>query len=257
MNGKLFVLEGPDGCGKTSLKNHLVEHIKEVSGVNTIGLSLPCPHSFGYDMIRQLLKKQVPTDMLQNLIILNAKETIDSIIKPAIDKGMNVVMDRWVHSSIVYNTIYKGTLMSSIASTTKSNNKTIDINKFYQYYFGDKYNIYEDKYQPAITMFVSVPELILKLVSSIRESDEINDRFDMMKESLFSYIKYRAALKSSDNLYKGFKIIPDKSKIYSIVPIGEEGNRQKFESTKNYMQRIFESNKKNAISKIDKYYAKI
>lgn len=255
MNGKLFVLEGPDGSGKTTLRNELVEHIKNVSGINTIDISIPFEQAFGYNMIRQLLTKKVPSDILQNLILLNIKETIESVIKPSIDRGINVVVDRWIHSTIVYNTMYKGTIMSSLASATKSNNKTIDINKIYAAYFGDNGN-YLDKYQPSMTLFLSVPELVLKLVSYNRNSKEINDKFYMMKSCMINYINYRSALKNQNNLYKGFKIIPDKSKIYSIVPTKNELNKTNFESNREYLERIFESNRKSVINKINKFYGK-
>lgn len=255
MNGKLFIIEGPDGSGKTTLKNELVNYIKNVSGVNTIGLSIPFDQVFGYSMIRQLLTKKVPTDLLQSLILINTKEAMDSVIKPSIDKGINVVLDRWIHSSIVYNTMYRGTLMSSFASSIKSSNKILDINKIYSVYFGDN-GKYLDKYQPAMTLFVSVPELVLKLVSKNRNSKELNDKFYMMKNCMISYIKYRNSLKNPNVLFKGFKILPDKSKIYSIVPQKNELNKNSNESNKEYLERIFRLNRESAFNKINKLYGK-
>ena len=82
-NGKLFVLEGPDGSGKSTLCKKISNQLIR-EGFYSEVVALPNPDCFGYSKLRELLTKNTNTDILQTLMIVNMKETFDDIIKPRI-----------------------------------------------------------------------------------------------------------------------------------------------------------------------------
>ena len=55
--GKLFVIEGPDGSGKSTMVSHLVERMCN-SGFYTEGIALPNPDSKLHQEIRDYLKNK-------------------------------------------------------------------------------------------------------------------------------------------------------------------------------------------------------
>jgi thymidylate kinase len=110
--GKLFVFEGPDGVGKTTLSRGFAEHLSAL-GVQCEHMSFPGhrqgslgsvvyklhhePSAFGLDGL-------APTS-LQLLHIAAHIDAIERQIMPALHAGRHVVLDRFWWSTFVYGVV--------------------------------------------------------------------------------------------------------------------------------------------------------
>jgi thymidylate kinase len=110
--GKLYVFEGPDGVGKTTLAEWFVLHLRE-SGIRCILLSFPGkeagtlgkhvyelhhdPPRFGINSL--------PAASLQLLHVGAHIDAIENRIKPVLARGETVVLDRFWWSTFVYGLV--------------------------------------------------------------------------------------------------------------------------------------------------------
>jgi thymidylate kinase len=107
--GELFVFEGPDGAGKTTLSRAFAVHLRKI-GVQCEHVAFPgiepgtlgnhvhqLHHSPGSSNIRTI----DPT-ALQLLHVAAHVDTIESRIMPAIEDGRSVILDRFWWSTWVY-----------------------------------------------------------------------------------------------------------------------------------------------------------
>jgi dTMP kinase len=113
--GKLFVFEGPEGVGKTTLAMNFVEHLR-AREMDCEFMSFPGredgtlghhvyqlhhdPSRFGIESIRPL--------SLQTLHIAAHIDAIETRILPLLRSGRHVVLDRFWWSTWVYGTVAKG-----------------------------------------------------------------------------------------------------------------------------------------------------
>jgi thymidylate kinase len=101
MVGKLIVFEGINGCGKTTIIKEFVKNLNNDFEV----IKFPnynCPHTG--DIIKRILNKSIhlnPIDEL-NLFITNMENRIMEIIHK-LNSGTNIVLDRYILTSLVYN----------------------------------------------------------------------------------------------------------------------------------------------------------
>ena len=208
--GKLIVVEGTDGSGKTTtckkLSDYINDHPEEFDGYTAMTLSLPYNDgSEIYKKIRELLTiENYPTDILQSLMILNMKDAFNNIIAPKLEnEKIIIILDRWLLSTLVYNIVNKGNIFDSAIkhicltqpiNCTKSGYKDLgvpfrklflDIDEFSSYYCG--LNVFPDKVyllSPGIGM--------LRKHSMIRcksdDSQEVNDKFEnvMLSNSIYN-----------------------------------------------------------------------
>ena len=152
-NGKLIVVEGPDGIGKTTLIENLALYLK-ASNNNPLVLANPNPDSIKYNEIKQLLNEEIQdTDKLQQLMLQNYLDLYNkTILKHLKNKPNNIViLDRWIISTIIYNIIENGSLYKSISSGSyiwdglklisnndsilSQNSKTILIDFYYLHFY--------------------------------------------------------------------------------------------------------------------------
>lgn len=192
--GKLIVVEGTDGSGKTTsckkFSDYINNHPEEFDGYKAMSLSLPYNDgSEIYKKIRELLTlERFPTDILQSLMIVNMRDTFNNIIIPKLEnEKIIIVLDRWLLSTLVYNMMSKGNIFDSAVRylcSTKSEANTsklnldiadhetyLDINEFSSDYCG--LDIFPDR------VFLLVPGLgILKKHCNMRMGKEVNDRFE-------------------------------------------------------------------------------
>ena len=98
-----FVIDGPDGCGKTTLINRL----KESLGGHFVFVSDPGSTEYG-KRIREVLKdKDVPMcRQAQILAFTSARsQMVDEVIIPSLSAGRHVICDRYMCSTYVYQGI--------------------------------------------------------------------------------------------------------------------------------------------------------
>lgn len=115
--GKLFVLEGPDGVGKSTLAHMLVEYlnVRDMGcdlvafpgrAVGTLGQHIYTLH---HDPARFGVQNIHPTS-LQVLHVAAHIDTLERCIRPALEEGRSVVLDRFWWSMLVYGKVYGANL---------------------------------------------------------------------------------------------------------------------------------------------------
>jgi thymidylate kinase len=110
--GKLYVFEGPDGVGKSTLADWFAEHLRE-SGSRCILLSFPGKEkgTLGkhvYELHHDLARFEIHTLAPASLQLLHVAAHIDAIenrIKPLLGEGTTVVLDRFWWSTFVYGLV--------------------------------------------------------------------------------------------------------------------------------------------------------
>ena len=104
MIGKFIVLDGPDGCGKTTQLELLAEYLNK-KGIEVVKTHDPGGTKIG-DQIRHLLKygakgiMDVHTETM--LFMASRAQLVAEVIKPAIEKGKTVLCDRFISSTCAY-----------------------------------------------------------------------------------------------------------------------------------------------------------
>ena len=98
----LINLEGIDGCGKSTQSQFLMEKF-ESGNENTILLKEPTNGKYGQKLWEMLSGKiEATTEEILELFVLDRKEHVNQKIKPALDDGMIVLMDRYYYSTMAY-----------------------------------------------------------------------------------------------------------------------------------------------------------
>ncbi|WP_343123306.1 nucleotide kinase domain-containing protein [Verrucomicrobium sp. BvORR034] len=112
MKGNLFVVEGCDGTGKSTLCEGLVASLR-LLGHNVSSVSFPGrkPNSLGGLVYKlhhspgELGLSSVEPTSLQCLHVAAHFETISTVILPALDDGVTVILDRYWWSTFVYGAV--------------------------------------------------------------------------------------------------------------------------------------------------------
>ena len=102
-NGKFIVLEGADGCGKTTQINLLKKHYPEAVFVREPGGTL------AGEKIREILlsKEKIPLYGITEVLLFAAAraQLLQEKIIPALNAGKLVISDRFLLSSLVFQGI--------------------------------------------------------------------------------------------------------------------------------------------------------
>jgi len=103
-SGKFIVIDGPDGCGKSTQLKLLAEYLRK-EGIEILKTHDPGGTKIG-DQIRHLLKygakgiMDVHTETM--LFMASRAQLVAEVIKPAIEKGKTVLCDRFISSTCAY-----------------------------------------------------------------------------------------------------------------------------------------------------------
>ncbi len=102
--GKFIVIDGPDGCGKSSQRDRL-ENACAGAGIETVSCRDPGGTAIG-DRIRSVLLDHDLSAMDVNcetmLFMASRAQLIAEVIQPALDDGKTVLCDRFVTSTCAY-----------------------------------------------------------------------------------------------------------------------------------------------------------
>lgn len=102
--GKFITFEGPDGSGKTTVSTAVVEKLKE-AGIPVLYSREPGGSAIA-EQIRDVIldPKNTAMDARTEALLYAAsrRQHLKEIIEPALDKGINVICDRFIDSSLAY-----------------------------------------------------------------------------------------------------------------------------------------------------------
>ena len=102
-SGKFIVLDGLDGCGKTTQVKLLADYLKK-QGVEVVKTHDPGGTAIG-DKIRKLVKygsKDIDVRTEVMLFMASRAQLAADVIEPALKKGKTVLCDRYISSTCAY-----------------------------------------------------------------------------------------------------------------------------------------------------------
>lgn len=100
--GYLISFEGIDNCGKTTQARRLLEYLKG-NGFNAVLFREPGSLELN-ERIRDVLKSNIEREPLTETLLFIALrcEYVRKLIKPCVEKGMIVISDRYMDSTMAY-----------------------------------------------------------------------------------------------------------------------------------------------------------
>lgn len=101
--GVLICIEGIDGCGKTTHARELVSSLMKM-GFNAIYTTEPTEGLYGRIIRARILETDegIPDAVVALLFAADRVDHLEKEIKPLLEKGVVVICDRYLHSSIAY-----------------------------------------------------------------------------------------------------------------------------------------------------------
>jgi len=103
LRGKFIVLDGPDGCGKTTQVELLAEYLKK-QGLGVVKTHDPGGTAIG-NKIRKLVKygsKDIDVRTEVMLFMASRAQLVADVIEPALKKSKTVLCDRYISSTCAY-----------------------------------------------------------------------------------------------------------------------------------------------------------
>lgn len=106
--GRLIVLEGIDGAGKSTITNILSEKLIELKDKNKRKYDIRITREPGATPIGKKLKEVINTtttiDYITDFLLFAGcrNENVNKVIKPSLAKGDIILSDRYLYSSLVY-----------------------------------------------------------------------------------------------------------------------------------------------------------
>lgn len=109
-NGKFITFEGGEGCGKSTQVKRLKDAL-EAEGIEVV-LTREPGGTWLAEQIRTLIKDQTedpPCDRSELLLFLAARaQLVKTVIRPALEKGVWVISDRFSDSTLAYQGYGRG-----------------------------------------------------------------------------------------------------------------------------------------------------
>lgn len=101
MKGKLIVIDGIDGSGKSTCAKNLTDKLNSMN-IKSIYAFEPTYSHYGAKLRESMMNENLDAEEELYLFIEDRKEHIEYMIKPAIEEGYFIILDRYFYSSIAY-----------------------------------------------------------------------------------------------------------------------------------------------------------
>ena len=119
MSGRFIVLEGGDGCGKSTQREVLVEWLR-AEGVEVVVTHEPGATALGTELRALLLDGEVIDARAEALLMAaDRAQHVAEKVRPALARGAWVVSDRHVPSSLVYQGVVRGLGVDAVAALSE------------------------------------------------------------------------------------------------------------------------------------------
>ena len=172
--GKFITLEGMDGAGKSTHIPTIIATLK-ARDIEVVSTREPGGTKLG-EQLRALLLHDAMHPETETLLMFAARrEHIDSVIEPALKRGVYVLSDRFTDATYAYQCGAKGI----------SSNKIKQLEKWVQ-----------GKLQPDLTLLFDVPvEISMKRLTTAREPD----KFEREDAKFFEKLRQAYLTRASEN----------------------------------------------------------
>jgi len=112
--GLLITFEGGEGSGKSTQCKRLVKKLVD-EGINSILIHEPGNTALGEQVRKWVKSKNIQNPIAETYLFCSARaELCKSVIEPALNKGITVVVDRFIHSTMAYQGYGKGVDLDTI-----------------------------------------------------------------------------------------------------------------------------------------------
>ncbi|MBK9973921.1 MAG: dTMP kinase [Planctomycetes bacterium] len=103
MRGRFIVIEGIDGTGKSTLAAQLADALR-VRGRQVLLTNEPSKLPSGKLILERLTDKSMKLTAHEwlGMFVVDRRMNIDTIVKPALERGTDVIQDRSFYSTLVY-----------------------------------------------------------------------------------------------------------------------------------------------------------
>lgn len=118
MAGKFITLEGPDGCGKSTIMKYIKDYLS-TKEIDFIQVREPGGTDIG-EKIREIILDNDNVEMAGEteslLYAASRSQLINEKVKPSLKEGINVLSERFVLSSLAYQGIGRGLGVEEVKS---------------------------------------------------------------------------------------------------------------------------------------------
>lgn len=198
MTGKFITFEGPDGAGKTSVMNEVVNQFQKQLGDHLIVTREPGGNKISEQIRRVILdRKNTEMDYRTEALLYAAarRQHLVETILPALQADKLVLCDRYVDSSVAYQGAGRGIGMQAVAR----------MNEFAT-----------EKILPYKTIYFEIPvEVGLNRIAKHRDSSKI-DRLDV-ETTAFHKRVHQGYMKLIDEYNDRFIIIGATQPIEKVI----------------------------------------
>jgi len=175
LTGKLIVIEGLEGSGKSTAVHTLIELLSSLH-IKTVTTREPGGTAIG-EIIRSIIKNTEYKDVLDDrgelLLLYTARlQLVEQVIKPALERGYWVIADRFELSSLAYQGGGRGLNIQKIKELS---------------------DFCLEGFKPDYTLYLDIsPELGMKRVRARGEFDRIEQQsiefFNRVHQTYINYI---------------------------------------------------------------------
>lgn len=194
LNLKFITIEGGDGAGKSTYIPVIKEHLESL-GHQVLLTREPGGTKLG-ESLRETLLREPMTPLAETMLMFSARaEHVETVIRPALEKDIWVICDRFTDSTMAYQSFAKGVPESVIRALQK---------------------LVQGDLKPALTFVFDVPLSVSK--ARLMKTGKIPDKFEGAGDTF------------QENVQNGFKTIvksdPNRCKLIDSSRSIEETNEQ-------------------------------